>query len=431
MFTQIKRNIYIIKEILFHWSQYKKLSWSSLLAIQRIESLNTKFSYRLATFLYKRFESQYKKNSQLEVSDIETSKIISTFDDKYRFIEHNILVLKPYISSAEKGVLLIKYSEIINAIPALFDLNKLSTRFNFVFIPSTESPLNPFNFIYRRIYPKSIVLSHFHSLRENNTFKNAGLETVDLCAGDWINNNKFQPKKTIEKKFDFCVIANFIPFKNYDFLIDTLKLWPKNTPLSFAVVASSYGSLGKQWFIDLLQSNGLENNCTIYSDISSSEVNKVLGLSYCHVLCSWREGANKASFEAMLTGVPAIVPQNHIGFPVHKFDKPHVLKYKTSQELLKRITEAKVTEIKNIPQLGYSYATKKLNERLKEISKSKGLEWTRNIVETSVTAHLHYINSEDINQFYTEYEFIESCKTNVQVPYKADIAKKVTILNYD
>ncbi len=430
MQTTIKRNLFIIKELILHFRLFTRISWNSLLKTQRIESLNTKFGFFVSSLLYRIYSRAYSKNNYLEIiSSAEQDKIQTEIIEKSFLLQHNLLVLKKS-TEGEKGVLLIKYSEIINMLPALFSIEELASRYHFVFIPSTESPFNPFNFIYRKIYKHTIVISHILSLREKKIFEDAGLSTIDLSAGDWINNNNFSSEQ-LPKKYDFCVVANFLPVKNYDFLIQSLKHWPKNTPLRLAVVASSYVGMGKNWFENLLKQNNLSGNCTIYTDIPSSEVSVVLRSSYCHVLCSWREGANKASFEAILSGIPAIVPRNHIGFPVHKFDSPYVLKYNGKKELINQIIKAKSIQITGIPPIGYQTATQKLNTRLKQLSTDKGFDWTENIVESSVTAHLHYINPSDATLFSDEYQFIESCKLKDSIPYSAERAKKMTTLKYD
>src|SRR6478609_11611882 len=128
--NNIKRNIYILFSLCLNFSLAFSTQYSFVKLIQRWESLNTKFSFWVSLFFYRIvfLKIMGKQNKQLIVSDKEEKEIFTFFSNRNVFLEHNVIVLKSYVSDKEKGVLMFNYSEIVNAIPVLFDLKKLSSK---------------------------------------------------------------------------------------------------------------------------------------------------------------------------------------------------------------------------------------------------------------------------------------------------------------
>ncbi|WP_161499166.1 glycosyltransferase [Flavipsychrobacter stenotrophus] len=304
---------------------------------------------------------------------------------------------------------MVKYTEIINALPFLFDMDKLQEKYHLVIEPSAESPYQ----MYSAFLPlKSEIFVQSLSIREKNIHIAHGFKPVPLTAGDWVNIENFYPDESIEKKYDFCIISNFIPVKRYPFLLAALsKYWIGD--LRFAIAASSHVGYKREWMEALLKKYGLFDKADIFIEIKQTQINEILNASYCHVLASRREGANKANFESMMAGTPVVVVKDHIGFPNWKFTSPLVTNYTTPQDLVSAIKKSRATTRTEVAKaasemIGYKHASNTLNKEIKKVSLARGDEWTVDILPKINRVHLFYGNQEDTHKCIKDYQFIES-----------------------
>lgn len=338
------------------------------------------------------------------------------------FLCANMLCIKPYISPKEKGVFLVKYTEIMNALPFIFDMKKLQERYHLVIEPSWESPYQ----LYSAFLPlDSFIFAQSLSEREQKIHKDHGFYPVPVCAGDWINIKNFKPDYTLEKKYDFCIIANFIPLKRYPFMLSSIQKYWKGD-LKFAIMASKFVGNDKNWINDLLDKYGLKDKVDLSVEIPPTEVNRILNQSYCHLLGSRREGANKANFESMTAGTPVVVYKYHIGFPNWRYKKPMVVNYTDSKTMVDAIKECRNISKQEVAEkakemIGSKIATRVINDEIKRVTTAAGDEWTMDILEKVNNVHAFYYDPDDVQKCIADYRYLETLIYD-KSHYSADIA---------
>ncbi len=425
MKSNLKRDaisIYYSFVILLH---YIRRNYATCLThIARIEMLESNISGPLSRLLFNILNTKYHASDIINSKDPFVEAVRRRFTDEQQkdFLRFNIIVLKPYVSPMQKGVIRLKYTEIINAFPFLFDIDKIQDRYHIVLEPSWESPYQMYYKLYSNrsnIYVQSL------SEREVLIDRNHGFIDVPLCAGDWIHEDKFSLKGEAQVIYDFCCISNFIPFKRHEFLFSALsKHWKGK--LKFALVASSKIGNDKNWIEGLIAKYKLNAEVDYYIDVSAQKIAQVLRQSKCHVLCSLREGANKANFESMFVGTPVVVHKNHIGFPGFRFNNNMVVTYTNEQNLIEAIHKASTLDREQIYYASHSLigsynATKILNDIIKQKELESGNQWSTDIIRTVNIVHAFYYDGKDVELCTNDYDYINSCAL-VKSTYERDLA---------
>lgn len=401
---------YMLAKFTKFYLQKKVPSYVSMIA--HIEHLESHISFAVSSLLFRLVKRKYDVTESMK-SDPFVVSFMNRFTQSSgrNFYQNNVVVLKPFISTQEKGIILLKYSEVINAFPFIFDLAKVQERYHLVLEPSTESPFQLYNHF---IKTNSLVFVQSLSNRERKLHERQGFIPVSLCAGDWVNERNFSYSPA-ERIYDFCTIGNFIPVKRYPFLLASLsKYWTGD--LRFAIIASVHVGFKRPWIDNLLKEYGLDGKADILMDIPSQSVNHILNQSGCHVLGSEREGANKASFESIIAGTPAVVPANHIGFPNWKFREPLVFNYSDGESLVAAIKRSATVDKRQAATLalsitGSARATQVLNAEMKQAALAAGEGWTTDILEKVNNVQAFYKHPADALKCTADYEFLEQAAT--------------------
>ena len=421
--SRLKRDIYSLYLILLFFKHYFSKHYAKCFMIcAQTELLQSHISDFVSSFLFGFLKNKYDLK-ECRMDDPYIVHVRHRFSTESKlFIANDLLFLKPYISPKEKGVLHVKYTEILNAFPLLFDINKIEERYHLVLEQSSESPYQPFNGFYPT---KSLVFVQSVSEREKVIHRAHGLIPVPLTSGDWVNRRNFGYDPTVPHVYDFCIVSTFQEYKRYPFLLAALKRYWKGD-LKFAIVASTKLGFGRSYIDDLLKENGLTDHADIYLDIKPAEVSHILNQSHCHVLCSLREGSPKVNSESMITGRPVVIHKHHIGFPNWKFSPPLVINYTNAENLVEAIKSCAKIDKKEVADLaakmiGSERATEVLNEEVKKAALAKGEEWTMDILHKVNNVHTFYYNPEDVNKCLKDYAYLEECAYDRSM-YSAQVA---------
>ena len=411
MLQKLKRDLITVLFMLqFILHLLKKQYATALGFIAKIELLESHISFAVSTFLFHLVKRKYTA-AACSSSDPFIANSHSRFssEGQRKFLAANAIFLKPYISQEEKGVLLLKYTEIINAFPFLFDLGKIQERYDLVLEPSWETPYQPYYKFYQDtgdVYVESL------SDREIKEDARHGFVPVPISAADWLKETSFVRSGVANPVYDLCFIANFLPFKRHEYLFAALRdHWKGN--LKIALIASVHVGESKDWIERLISKYGLQGKVDLFLEVPQQKVNEILNQSRCHVLCSMREGANKANFESMFVGTPVVVHEDHIGFPNFRFRYPMVVNYTNQKDLvvaIKKCAEIHRDEVYSMAQsmIGSCRATEILNEILKKRAVEKGKKWTMDLLRKVNIVHCFYFNPEDALKCQKDFEFLES-----------------------
>lgn len=419
-YQQLKRDIYTLYLALQYFSHKLKKNYAKCFAVAaQIEYLECHISYGMANFLFSLLRNKYEPGD-CGNGDPYVQAIVDRFTTSGRgFMQNDLLFIKPYISDKERGVLMVKYTEVVNAIPFMFDLHKLQQRYHLVLEQSSESPFQPFNAF---IPTDSLVFIQSVSERERVQHRKHGFLPVPLASGDWVNKRNFYPDYSIPREYDFCVISNFIPLKRYPYLFGALKKHWQGS-LRFAIVASSHVGENREWIENLLKEYGLHNNADVFIQIPPAQVNTIMNQSRCHVMCSMREGSPKVNFESMITGTPVVIHRDHLGFSNWKFREPMVVNYTNERNLVDAIKQCHYSDKKQVAEMaagmiGSARATDVLNKEIKEAATKMGEQWTQDIIEKVNNVHTFYANTADVEKCLADYDYLQSC-ANPNFPYSA------------
>ncbi len=377
-----------------------------------IESLNTVVGTHLthgAFYIINRFYSQPAFAGDQYAKKIK-QRILQA--PKYEYFHHAICVIKP-ASLHEKGILFIKYTDNVNAFPILFDMEKIQKKYNFYLEPSTASYIQPFLKLYHP--DKSMIVVSTLTTAARKEYIRHGFIPTHLCPGDWIDADVFR-SLFCEKKYHFCMVARFTGFKRHEFLFKALaKYW--HGDLKFALISSAVDRVNHVKIRNLLVRYRLQDKVHIFMDLDVAGINKVLNESSYHVLCSEWEGCNRASFEALAAGTPAVISSSHTGFPKNRFSARAVRYYHNAKDMVNILSRPPGGGSNSIAseyreRSGMEKARVTLNALFKQKAPVFSQKWSRGIVPIKEFYVCLYRNPENYGRFYSDYETLKRCSRN-------------------
>jgi glycosyltransferase involved in cell wall biosynthesis len=331
-------------------------------------------------------------------------------DDPER--QGDLMIVKPYDpATGERGVLMIKYSESILALPAVFDLGALASRYMLVIEPSSWGYQDARFLLYIGSDLDVLVQSprqadyDFIDELQNN------LVPVRVGAGEWGDPNVFRPREPGKRlNYDVVMVAAWDPLKRHEvfFRAAAQLKRQRGRTLRFALIGYDMGWT-RQPIERLLRQYGLERDCTLLQDIPHEEVARIIADSGMSLLLSQREGASKAIYESMFCGTPVIVYRHQCGINLDHVDARTGM-LAADDELADAILYVLGHSAAFDPRgwamenAGYPNATRKINAALSGLARHRDLPWTRDIVAKKNAPNLRYAELGVYKKFEEEYE---------------------------
>ena len=389
--------------------------YESLHDLARAELLNTpsaeriaSSAARLADVMVTRRHGDWSHAVRTSSARRETLTRLSN-TEALRFLIHaNVIVLKSATAPQERGVLLLKYSEVLNAFPLLFDIARVQQHFHIVLEPSTTAHLQPST---RLFSPEtSIVAVQAPEPNARRAFSEMRFLPVNVSDGEWVDEDTFRVVEA-PKRYDAAMIASFIPVKRHEFFFAALRdHWQGS--LKIALLTSSHVGAGVDWGRAKLAEYNLLDAADVLVDVPQVHVNEVLNASRCHVLCSLREGANRACYEALFAGIPAIVHAAHVGFPHWQFPRTLVRTYEDAPTLVAAIRECRAgvngREISEAAAkvTGARMALARLEAALRVEAMARGESWSVGLTPKVTRVHCCYRDAADFDRHRDAYTFL-------------------------
>jgi glycosyltransferase involved in cell wall biosynthesis len=324
----------------------------------------------------------------------------------------DLMILKPYDpGTGERGVLMIKYSESILAMPAVFDMTALASRYMFVLEPSWWGYQDPRFLLYLGSDLDVLIQSPREADFEFLVDLKTNLVPVRVGAGEWGDPAVFRPREAgKEAAYDVVMVAAWDPLKRHEPFFRAAAQFKRERgrALRFALIGYNMG-----WTLEpierLLRQYELAGDCTLHQDIPHEEVARIVADSSVSLLLSQREGANKAIYESMFCGTPVIVYRHQCGVNLdHVNARTGMLA--ADDELADAIShvldhpEAFDPRSWALENAGYPNGSRKINAALAELAHQRGLPWTRDIVAKKNAPNLRYAEAGLYKQFEAEYE---------------------------
>jgi glycosyltransferase involved in cell wall biosynthesis len=375
---------------------------------------------KLAPIAENRLHNEFAASSK--ANEIRNRYANLTLDDRVRLRFPNdddperqgdLMIIKSYDpATGERGVVMIKYSETILALPAVFDLTQLASRYMLVLEPSFWGYQDLRFFLYLGsdldVLVQSPRLEDYEFIESLDT----NLVPIRVGAGEWSDPSVFRPHDSNTKKsFDVVMVAAWDPFKRHEvFFRAAVQLKERGRAICFALVGYNLGWT-REPIERLLRRYDLENDCTIFEDIPHAEVARVVADSKVSLLLSQREGANKAIYESMFCGTPIIVYRRQCGINLdHVNARTGVLAGddELADAILHVLDHTADFDPRGwaIENVGHAHATRKINAALAEMDARRDFLWTRDVVAKKNAPNLRYAEPGRYREFAEEYQHL-------------------------
>jgi glycosyltransferase involved in cell wall biosynthesis len=331
-------------------------------------------------------------------------------DDPER--QGDLMIVKSYDpATGERGVLMIKYSETILALAAMFDLGALASRYTMVIEPSSWGYQDARFLLYLGSDLDVLVQSprqadyDFINELQNN------LVPVRVGAGEWGDPSVFCPREAgKEATYDVVMVAAWDPLKRHEIFFRAAAQFKRDRgrALRFALIGYDMGWT-RESIERLLRQYDLQDDCTLYQDVPHGEVARVLADSTMSLLLSQREGASKAIYESMFCGTPVIIYRHQCGINLdHVNARTGMLAAddELAGAIVHLLDHAEAFDPRGwaLENAGHANATRKINAALAGLARRRGLPWIRDIVEKKNAPNLRYAELGIYKQFDEEYE---------------------------
>ena len=327
-------------------------------------------------------------------------------DDPAR--QGDLIVLKPYVSPREKGVLLIQYDESVCKVATHFQLRKMAKEYRFVVEPSTWGYYNPFFFLLYGIGTDVVFQAQYAGDFAYIQSLGGNFHASRLGAGDWVDPDLFQPGATEDKVYDLVMVANWLSFKRHGLLFQALKPI-RNRVNKVALVGYPIGGRTREDVLREAKEHGLEDKVVLFERISPQEVALVLRASRFGILLSRKEGANRGIYECFFSNVPVLLSDSNMGVNRDHVN-PQTGVIVPDNSLTDGIARMLDTYSSFTPRnwaeqnTGFGRSTGVLNSQLRDLALRSGELWNGDIFTKKNIPHVRYADALQAREADREYE---------------------------
>ncbi|HUJ52611.1 MAG TPA: glycosyltransferase [Steroidobacteraceae bacterium] len=212
------------------------------------------------------------------------------------------VLLKPRVSAAERGVLLVSFERELAKLAELAALGELEQEYAIVFVPTWQpfysAPL--FAFAARARRPYWIMPS---SARDQALCADFGplCRPLPFQASSWVSRAQYA-HLTCDKTIDLLMLANFDSYKRHWRLFEALADLPRS--LCVVLAGRSFGGRTAATLRGEADAFGVRERIEIREDPSDHEVAALLATARVFCALSHREGSYIAIAEALMAGTP-------------------------------------------------------------------------------------------------------------------------------
>ncbi len=307
-----------------------------------------------------------------------------------------LMVLKPKISGAEKGVLLIKFSETLGKLIKHANIEELTRDYTLLVEPSwsgyCDADLMYFSQFKDPIFIESPDQNDFDFLIRLNS----NLTPISVGSGDWVDPSIAEPFLSTPKKYDLVMNSHWGKWKRHYALFQAIR----GTSLKVALIGFSWGKRSATDIRKLAQYYDVESQIEIFEKISFDKVMEINAQSRFAVLLSLKEGANRAIPEAMFANTPAIVLNETVGGVQKNVSREsgRICKQKDLKLVIQALTsdQPPFTPRKwAIANISHKTSTDFVNSQLRAHAVNNKLPWTKDIAERKNSPELAYSSEAD------------------------------------
>lgn len=326
----------------------------------------------------------------------------------------DLIVLKSP-STDEKGVILLKYARTFSAVVALFDLDRLMSRYRFVLEPCWSGYCDPalLSFVTQR---EPVVVQCF-TPTDRSFVQRLGFPMVPVSLGpaDWVDTDAFDWPACPDRPFDLVMVANWAAHKRHALLFEALQK-VRDRDVSVLLIGFPWANRSADDVRrEIAEFPNERVSVKIVEQIPHDELARLLRQCKSFVFLSKKEGDNKSLVEAMFADVPAIVFEGTIGGATSRINGATGI-LASEDELPAKIEFMLDHFLEFAPRrwalehTGSRVATRVVNDALAAAATASGEEYRTGIVEKTNAPNLAYLRPVDRERFRDDYDFVLSCR---------------------
>jgi glycosyltransferase involved in cell wall biosynthesis len=309
--------------------------------------------------------------------------------DWSRFADHltepvlpRSVLLKPWLSPREKGVLFVSFEKEWFRLLLHCDLQAFSDRYNLVVAPSGD-PHNLLNCVFAAAYPGKVItlISNASDLAVLPRLA-PNFVAVPLYASNWVLPTLFEARTAADRDVDLIMVANFAKFKRHLTLFAALRNMDRR--LRVLLIGQHQDGRTAETIRREAACYGVADRFTVQSNVSYPGVTQALCRARASVILSRREGSCVAIAESLFAGAPAALLES-AAIGSRAFINPatgvFLQDHRVARQLTDLIARAESFSPRQWAEENIScfHSSQKLNAIVREQAVAAGGEWTQDI----------------------------------------------------
>jgi glycosyltransferase involved in cell wall biosynthesis len=324
---------------------------------------------------------------------------------------HKAIILKPPLSSHEKGVLYVTFEDQWVKLLRAGKGEEIAQQYDLVLGPTWSPAHEPCLLATARIWPGD-VYSVLSNLEDAATMRRLSpkLRPVRLLASSWTNPDVYVPFLRAAKTIDILMVATFSAYKRHWLFFETLRKLPRS--LRVVLIGRPIGQRTEQALRQEAALFGVEDRFEVWNNATDAKIAQAICQSRISLIFSRQEGSCVAVAESLMGGTPVGVFRNaRVGSKA--FVNPRTGELLEERGLAPQILrfldqhhhyDPRSWALENI---SCHVSTCRLNEFLRAESERSGRPWTRDIVtmyQNSVPLFANLADAQKMLDSYTSFE---------------------------
>ncbi len=317
------------------------------------------------------------------------------------------LVLKPWVSPREKGVIFVSFEYNLYPLLNLADLKGLAQRYTIICAPSWSPP--SFHLIWSLAHLPGADIFFTISNRADEDWLvrlKTGARVLPLLVSHWVIPQYFQPKPRSERSIDILMVANWGSFKRHWVLFKALR--EMRHDLRVVLVGQPDSGRTLEHVLREADYYGVRERVDFRNRLSIEEVNRLQCDSKINLVFSRREGSCVVVAESLFADTPVgLLQEAHIGSSAFINAQTGVLldESKLAQQLTEFLAKSDQFHAREwaLANISCHQSSKRMNEWLRDYAGQDGREWTVDIAPLCCRPNPLYVNPEDASRLRPAY----------------------------
>jgi glycosyltransferase involved in cell wall biosynthesis len=318
------------------------------------------------------------------------------------------IILKPPVSSREKGVLYLTFEEQWLRLLQSGHVAEIAEEFEVVLGPSTSPPPHAELLLMAKLWPGRVysLLGNFDDAELMRTLS-PRIVPLPLLASSWVDPEDYTPHLGRPKEYDLVMLAHFDRVKRHWLFFDALRKLPRSYRV--LLMGVPLGGRSEEDLRKEARALGVEGRFELLLRPSRDEVMSGLARARASLVFSKQEGACIAVTESLFAGTPVgLFRDARIGSRAFVNEQTGVLLDRSRlAEQLRELVETSgryrprewaVDHISCRKSLGV------LNDVLAGAARESGAAWTRDLLPIRKDLVPSYLSARDDEEMRAVYE---------------------------